>query len=306
MYTLPYIHGRRPPSLSRAEGNGMEGGARRRTASSWTSIRPLIIRGFSIFNLITTLSPERNKARTMFGSTTAPPSHEHPFQSQIALSTLSVMESRSGGRSVARGLKRGLDLALGTVFLVCAMPLAAVISISIKLSSPGPILFCQERIGQRGRPFMMYKFRTMQHGADTEIHREYFQRYMRGVPASTEVRKVFKLRNDPRITPMGRWLRRLALDEIPQLVNVIKGEMSLVGPRPPLAYEVEQYTERHFMRLSVKPGITGLWQIRGRDVVDFESMVELDLEYIERQSLRLDLWILLATIPTLVWSCVKR
>ena len=117
---------------------------------------------------------------------------------------------------------------------------------------------------------------------------------------------LFKLRHDPRITPVGGVLRRLGLDELPQLLNVIRGDMSLVGPRPPLAYEVEHYTRRHRRRLQVKPGITGLWQVQGRDVVDFETMIDMDLEYIERQSLPLDFGIVIATVPALLWAFITH
>jgi lipopolysaccharide/colanic/teichoic acid biosynthesis glycosyltransferase len=146
---------------------------------------------------------------------------------------------------------------------------------------------------------MLFKFRTMYHGAGDALHREYINLYLQGTPAPGQAGTLYKLRRDPRITPLGGILRRLALDELPQLFNVIRGEMSLVGPRPPLHYEVERYSERDLLRLSIRPGMTGLWQVRGRDVVDFKTMVELDLEYIRRQSFGLDLKILLATIPSL-------
>lgn len=191
------------------------------------------------------------------------------------------------------------------LLLVLGLP-AAIVALVVRLASPGPVLFRQERVGLNGRRFVMYKFRTMYHGADQEVHRAYFEQYRKGLAAPEEHDGVFKLRRDPRITPFGSLLRRLGLDEIPQLLNVIKGDMSLVGPRPPIPYEVELYSEHDRTRLTVKPGVTGLWQVRGRDGVDFDTMVALDLEYIRRQSLRLDLAIVLATFPALVLSSLKR
>jgi lipopolysaccharide/colanic/teichoic acid biosynthesis glycosyltransferase len=202
--------------------------------------------------------------------------------------------------------KRPFDVLVATVLLVVTAPVAAVVALTVKLTSPGPILFRQERLGQYGCPFTLYKFRTMYHGAGVELHREYFGLYRQGIRAPGQPRPLYKLRRDPRITPLGGILRRLALDELPQLYNVLRGDMSVVGPRPPLRYEVEHYTQRDLLRLSVKPGITGLWQVRGRDVVDFDTMITLDLEYIHRQSLALDLWILLATLPALVWAYIKH
>jgi lipopolysaccharide/colanic/teichoic acid biosynthesis glycosyltransferase len=202
--------------------------------------------------------------------------------------------------------KRPFDLLGGVLLLLLMAPVAAVVAVLIKLSSSGPVLFRQERIGQDGRPFVMYKFRTMHHGVDSSLHRAYFTQYQQGKAAPGQTSTVFKLQRDPRITPLGGILRRLGLDEIPQLFNVIKGEMSLVGPRPPLRYEVERYSERDRLRLSVKPGLTGLWQIKGRDVVDFATMIDLDLEYIRRQALSLDVAILLATAPALIWASIRR
>jgi lipopolysaccharide/colanic/teichoic acid biosynthesis glycosyltransferase len=201
--------------------------------------------------------------------------------------------------------KRLFDLILGCMLLALVTPLSIVIALLVKLTSSGPVLFRQDRIGQHGRPFVMYKFRTMAHGADSSVHEAYVQQYVQGMSAPGESRDVYKLRRDSRVTPVGGFLRRLALDEIPQLLNVVKGEMSLVGPRPPLAYEVRLYSPRDLQRLSVMPGMTGIWQIKGRDSVNFSTMVELDLEYIRRQSFLLDLTIILATVPALIWNCVK-
>jgi lipopolysaccharide/colanic/teichoic acid biosynthesis glycosyltransferase len=210
------------------------------------------------------------------------------------------------GRTPSPVYKRPFDVLVATLLLVLTTPLAAMVALIVKVTSPGPILFRQERLGQNGCPFTLYKFRTMYHGASAELHREYFTLYRQGVRAPGQPRPLYKLRRDPRITPLGGILRRLALDELPQLYNVLRGDMSVVGPRPPLRYEVEHYTQRDLLRLSVKPGLTGLWQVRGRDVVDFDTMIMLDLEYVQRQSLALDLWVLVATIPALVWSYVRH
>lgn len=204
------------------------------------------------------------------------------------------------------GYKRPLDLLVALPLLVLGAPVMALIAIIVKLTSRGQILFRQERIGKDGSPFTIYKFRTMRADADPSLHRQYFEQYQQGRPAPGQKGTVFKLQRDPRITPLGGPLRRLGLDELPQLINVIKGDMSLVGPRPPLAYEVESYSAHDRLRLSVKPGLTGLWQVKGRDMVTYASMIDLDLEYVERQSLRLDLAILLTTVPALVWSCIRH
>lgn len=208
-------------------------------------------------------------------------------------------------RQRSEGFKRLFDVFFGCLLLVLLVPLLIVIAVLVKLTSSGPVLFRQERIGRFGRPFVMYKFRTMAHGADSSVHERYFQEYVKGMSAPGEDRGVFKLRRDSRVTPIGGVLRRFALDEIPQLINVVKGDMSLVGPRPPLDYEVQLYSPRDLQRLSVMPGMTGIWQIRGRDSVDFSAMVDLDLEYIRRQSLLLDFAIVLATVPALIWNCIK-
>lgn len=193
--------------------------------------------------------------------------------------------------------KRALDLA-GVVFgLVVLAPLAAVVALAIRFDSEGPVFFRQQRIGRGGVPFTMYKFRTMQTGADSEVHRRYVQSLIRD-GGSDELKGstgAFKLDGDARITRVGAWLRRTSLDELPQLLNVLKGDMSLVGPRPPLAYEVELYSPRHARRLHATPGMTGLWQVSGRNDTDFEQMVDLDLEYVDRQCMWLDLSILART-----------
>lgn len=189
-------------------------------------------------------------------------------------------------------LKRVADLLVSAAVLVLCLPLMAFIAIVVKLDSPGPILFVQTRVGYRGRKFRFYKFRSMHRDAE-EIRGSLLRLNEASGP-------VFKIRNDPRITRVGRILRKFSLDELPQLVNVLLGDMSLVGARPQLPCEVVAYTTHDWKRLSAQPGITCLWQIGGRSDIPFEQWVELDIEYIRRQSLWLDLKILIRTIPAVV------
>jgi lipopolysaccharide/colanic/teichoic acid biosynthesis glycosyltransferase len=195
-----------------------------------------------------------------------------------------------GGR---RQAKRVLDLLLATLILLLVLPTFLLIGLLVFVSSPGPILFRQQRVGLNGTSFTLLKFRTMYHGASAEVHQTYYRALMQGTAQATG--NTFKLRNDSRITPVGRVLRRLSLDELPQLLNVLRGEMSLVGPRPPLPYEVAEYGPRELGRLSVPPGLTGLWQVSGRAILNFHQMIALDLAYVEHWSLWLDLEILLRT-----------
>jgi lipopolysaccharide/colanic/teichoic acid biosynthesis glycosyltransferase len=208
--------------------------------------------------------------------------------------------------SIVPGYKRPFDLVCGATMAVIFSPIWALATVLIKLTSPGPVFFKQERVGQDGRPFTMYKFRTMWTGVDITPHRDFILQYMEGKPAPNQDGVIYKLRRDPRITPVGKALRRLGLDELPQLLNVFRGEMSIVGPRPPLAYEVERYTERHRRRLEARPGMTGLWQVFGRDLVDFETMISMDLEYIDRQSLHLDAMLVVLTLPMVILSHLVR
>ena len=194
--------------------------------------------------------------------------------------------------------KRAFDVAVAVVLIIISAPLLIVIAIGIKLTSSGPVFFTQERVGKDGKPFTLLKFRTMHQDADNRIHREYMQRLINGeVDASDDEEALYKLQDDPRITEFGHFLRRTSLDELPQLFNVLAGSMSLVGPRPPIPYEVNAYKSWHLQRLSVKPGITGLWQVSGRSSTTFDEMVRLDLEYIARRSFQTDLKILFQTIP---------
>jgi exopolysaccharide biosynthesis polyprenyl glycosylphosphotransferase len=203
----------------------------------------------------------------------------------------------------ARVLKRAFDLTVASLALVMLAPLWIVVALLIKLDSTGPVLYRQERVGMDGRIFLFLKFRTMLTDADDREHREYQRRYIEGSPDTNlgdSQRPVYKLHDDPRVTRTGRWLRRTSLDELPQLLNVLRGDMSVVGPRPPIPYEVEAYALWHRKRLDMKPGMTGLWQVSGRNRLSFDEMVRLDLFYIENWSLWLDLKIVLRTLPVLL------
>jgi exopolysaccharide biosynthesis polyprenyl glycosylphosphotransferase len=205
--------------------------------------------------------------------------------------------------SSARLLKRTSDIIIASLALILAAPLWLLIALLIKLSSRGPIFYAQERVGMDGRMFLCYKFRTMQLGADSKLHREYQKQFIAGNAAANlgdGERPVYKFQSDARVTQVGRWLRRTSLDEVPQLLNVLRGEMSVVGPRPPIPYEVEHYEMWHRKRLDMKPGLTGLWQVSGRNRMPFEEMVKLDLFYIENWSLLLDLKIIIRTVFVII------
>ncbi len=209
---------------------------------------------------------------------------------------------RKGGskKRVAQVLKRVIDVIGSTSLLVILSPLLAAIAIAIRLTSKGPAIFQQERVGQFGSRFKCLKFRTMYTDNDPKVHQEYIQRFIAGQADSENngVGKpfVYKITNDSRVTPLGRFLRKASLDELPQFWNVLRGEMSLVGPRPPLQYEFEAYEIWHRRRvLEVKPGVTGLWQVSGRSRTCFDDMVRLDVRYSQSWSIWLDLKILLAT-----------
>ncbi|HBW37316.1 sugar transferase [Desulfosporosinus sp. BICA1-9] len=188
--------------------------------------------------------------------------------------------------------KRGMDVVLTGISLVVISPILLAIAIAIKVSSEGPVFFPQERVGLNGRIFKMYKFRSMVVDAEKLKSKLAHLNEMSG--------PVFKITNDPRVTPVGRFLRKTSLDELPQLWNIFLGEMSLVGPRPPLPSEVNMYDPKHRKRLAVRPGITCIWQISGRNQVDFDEWMEMDAEYVERWSLWMDLAILAKTVPVVL------
>jgi len=209
------------------------------------------------------------------------------------------LRERGDGKSISGRIKRLMDIAGSLVALVIFSPFFLVIAAAIKLTSMGPVIFRQERLGQFGKSFTCLKFRSMYENNDLTIHKEFMKHVINGEyegKADESGQPVYKMTDDPRVTKVGRFLRRASLDELPQFINVLKGEMSLVGPRPPLAYECQQYDLWHRRRvLEVKPGITGLWQVNGRSRVRFDDMVRLDLRYVRTCSLWLDIQILLLT-----------
>jgi lipopolysaccharide/colanic/teichoic acid biosynthesis glycosyltransferase len=216
------------------------------------------------------------------------------------------LETRQKSNRTGRITKRMIDIAGSLSLLTVLSPVFLIIAAAIKLNSRGPVLFRQKRIGEHGTPFTFLKFRSMYTNNDSSEHKEYVRQLIAGQAekkaSGATGTGVFKLVNDPRITPVGRILRRSSLDELPQLINVLRGEMSLVGPRPPVPYEVEEYATWHRRRLlEAKPGITGLWQVHGRSRVEFDDMVRLDLQYARNCSPLLDLKILLRT-PKAVMS----
>lgn len=192
--------------------------------------------------------------------------------------------------------KRGLDLCLILGTSPLWLPLMFLISLLIKLVSPGPALFRQQRIGYHGRHFTCFKFRTMRVNADTGVHQGHFSRLM---DSNLPMQKL-DAAGDPRLIAFGLWLRSLGIDELPQLFNVLRGDMSLVGPRPCVPYEYENYSPRHRQRFEAVPGLTGLWQVSGKNRTTFEEMIDLDIYYAKNKSLRLDLRILLRTVPAIV------
>jgi lipopolysaccharide/colanic/teichoic acid biosynthesis glycosyltransferase len=189
-------------------------------------------------------------------------------------------------------LKRVIDVVLALVLLMAALPVLLVMALLVKLDSPGPVLFRQRRCGRHCRQFTVLKFRTMTDGADHTVHREYIAALAGGSAESTELKK---LTGDPRVTRVGALLRRSSLDELPQLFNVLRGDMSIVGPRPAIDYELEHYEPHHYARFEVRPGLTGLWQVSGRSRLGFNEMLALDAEYARRSSAMLDARILART-----------
>jgi lipopolysaccharide/colanic/teichoic acid biosynthesis glycosyltransferase len=232
--------------------------------------------------------------------------HFYPEDSQKDENDLSAnialypeMQKREKSKRVSLAMKRLIDIVGSGLALICGAPILAAIAVAIKVSSKGPILFRQERLGQYGKPFTVLKFRSMYTDCDVKIHQQYVQQFIAGQvegDSNNNSKPVFKIQKDSRITPVGRILRKTSLDELPQFWNVLCGEMSLVGPRPPIAYEFRAYEVWHRRRvLEIKPGITGLWQVEGRSRTRFDDMVRLDLKYARGWSVWLDLKILAQT-----------
>ena len=197
--------------------------------------------------------------------------------------------------------KRVLDLVGAVLLLIPLSLVMAVVAVAIKLDSPGPILFRQKRVGLDGAEFEMLKFRSMFANNDDSVHRDAIKRFMDGQALDeTSTASRYKLSADRRITRVGRFIRKTSLDELPQFINVLRGEMSLVGPRPPLAYEVALYKPSDMRRLAGKPGVTGTWQVYGRSRVTFDEMIEMDVAYLQRQSLLEDLKLIALTVPAVL------
>jgi lipopolysaccharide/colanic/teichoic acid biosynthesis glycosyltransferase len=198
------------------------------------------------------------------------------------------------------GIKRAIDVVVSGMALFLLAPLLGLIGLLIRLDSPGPALFRQERVGQDETRFTCYKFRTMYQDADPNVHRLAIQRFAAGQMLSDDPDAPYKLTNDNRVTHTGKFLRRTSLDELPQLLNVFRGEMSLVGPRPAIPYELETYRDWQHLRHRVKPGLTGLWQVYGRGRVGFEEMMALDVEYAISWTVWLDIKLIALTVPAML------
>ncbi len=200
-------------------------------------------------------------------------------------------------RRLQLAVKRALDVTLASLLLVALAPVLAAVAVAVRVTSPGPAIFRQQRLGLHQRPFMVLKFRSMRSDANPEVHRRFLHDQAEGVCDGVE---IFKVTDDIRVTTVGRVIRRLSIDELPQLINVIRGEMSLVGPRPDLAYSLDIYAAHHYRRFDVLPGMTGLWQISGRSELSYLEMLELDVAYADSWNLGLDLMILARTVPELM------
>jgi lipopolysaccharide/colanic/teichoic acid biosynthesis glycosyltransferase len=197
-------------------------------------------------------------------------------------------------------VKRALDVAISVPAIVVLTPVFIVVWIAIHLDSPGPAVFCQRRIGRDEKPFNCFKLRTLRHNADQNVHREAIRRAWAREPLSNDPDAPYKLTDDPRVTRVGGVLRRTSLDELPQLLNVLRGEMSIVGPRPAIPYELEHFRDWHHKRHIVKPGITGICQVRGRGRVCPELMLEMDVEYAMNWTLWTDLKLIVLTFPAVL------
>lgn len=240
---------------------------------------------------------DRTHVFRAFNSTSFPVIPEHPVSRRPGR-TLRAVRRRAAWHSAqaaARVAKRTFDIVASSLLLLALSPLFALIAILIRLESKGPIFFLQQRVGKYGRTFPIWKFRSMY--VDAEARRVALENNR---SMSDGIR--FKMKKDPRITRVGRFIRKASIDELPQLWNVLKGDMSLVGPRPPIPKEVAEYTLVDRRRLDVVPGITCIWQVSGRADIPFEQQVEMDIDYIEQQSLRTDLALLLKTIPAVLFA----
>jgi lipopolysaccharide/colanic/teichoic acid biosynthesis glycosyltransferase len=220
-----------------------------------------------------------------------------------------VLTGRPPGRLPARGreprpadrVSRLIDLTVAGILLVVLAPLMLLIAVLVRATSRGPALFKQTRVGYRKQPFVILKFRSMTADCSDDVHRDFVSRMLRGEdPWRTGGAGLYKLEDDRRVTPLGRFLRATSLDELPQLINVLRGDMALVGPRPVLAWEAALFQPHHHERFTVKPGMTGLWQVSGRSKLTMAQALDLDVEYVRHRSLALDLRILMKTLPAVL------
>jgi lipopolysaccharide/colanic/teichoic acid biosynthesis glycosyltransferase len=216
---------------------------------------------------------------------------EPPRVELAVLSPSPVAPTRSPS-PVWQRAKRPVDFAVSAALLVVLTPVILLIALAVRISSPGPVLYCQRRVGRDLREFTMLKFRTMYEGVSESAHRAYIAELVRGADSGEGLRK---LTDDPRVTRVGRFLRKTSLDELPQLVNVLLGTMSLIGPRPAIEYELEHYQSSHYERFQVRPGLTGLWQVSGRAEVGFVEMLDIDVDYVRKASAVTDLGIAVRT-----------
>jgi len=199
-------------------------------------------------------------------------------------------------------VKRILDLLFSILILIPLFIVIAIIAVLIRIDSKGPIFFRQKRIGMNGVEFDLFKLRSMYVDSDDSVHRESIKQYMNGAALNGKENSdnLYKLVDDPRVTRVGQFIRKYSIDELPQIINVLRGEMTLVGPRPPLPYEVEEYGPHEWIRLFGKPGLTGTWQVYGRSRVPFQEMVDMDIEYLGHQSILLDLKLIALTLPVML------
>jgi lipopolysaccharide/colanic/teichoic acid biosynthesis glycosyltransferase len=229
----------------------------------------------------------------------------------LALTEAAAWQQTEADRARYYLAKRLTDVLVAAFALVLVAPFLALVAIAIKVDSAGPVLFRQRRVGSRRRrvngqvlweprEFTFYKFRSMVRDADSSLHEEHVRAFVTGAIEAAGGHSQFKLANDPRITRVGYWLRQLSIDELPELLNVVRGDMSLVGPRPLPTYEVMHHDASHCARLAAPSGITGLWQIKGRADIPFDAMIDLDLEYVRNQSVWLDLKIVALTVPAVL------
>jgi lipopolysaccharide/colanic/teichoic acid biosynthesis glycosyltransferase len=230
-----------------------------------------------------------------------PPHQAQRAEAPAKLAPLPVPSPAGPATAWAKAGKPLFDLVVALLGLVLLCAPLATVALLVRLTTPGPALYRQTRIGRDGRPFVLYKFRSMYAGCADDVHRQYVRKLLtQDQPPTGGQGGLFKLEDDPRVTGLGRLLRRTSIDELPQLLNVIRGDMSLVGPRPALPWEAEMIGEAHGARFLVRPGLTGLWQVSGRSALTMRQGLDLDVEYVRKQSFIVDFMILVKTIPVVL------